>query len=162
MQAVACASVALPVPAHRWQAGHWQVSKSRGSSAPATAGCTGGARQSAAPAEGRRPFVLRQPASQTGVPVGRAWRSVEQYTLHVMDAQALDDRRREDARRKGPPEDLLELQVQAADAQPLEVELLVLEELRGDHAACARVVVVVVCARASAFVCVEWGRNDDS
>lgn len=53
----------------------------------------------------------------------------------MADAQALDHVRREYSRRKGSPEQLVELRIEAADAQPLEVELLVFEQLGGRYGA---------------------------
>lgn len=59
----------------------------------------------------------------------RTWRAVQQHAAHVPDAQSLHHGGREDAGGKGAAEDLLKLVVQAANAQLLEVELLVLEQL---------------------------------
>ena len=65
----------------------------------------------------------------------RAGRPVQQHALDMADAQALHHQGREHARRERAPEDGLELRVQAADAQALEVDLLVLEQLRRGAAA---------------------------
>jgi hypothetical protein len=54
--------------------------------------------------------------------------------LDVVDPQPLQHRGREHARRKRAPEDGLELGVQPADAQGLEVELALLEQGRGGDA----------------------------
>ena len=64
-------------------------------------------------------------------------RPVQQHALDVPDPEALDDRRRDRARRKRAAEDLLKLRVEAADAQLFEIELLVLEERRRGEAALA-------------------------
>ena len=48
---------------------------------------------------------------------------MQQDALHVVDAKALYNAWWQHARREGSPEDLLELQVQAPDAQLLKVEL---------------------------------------
>lgn len=60
---------------------------------------------------------------------------MQEDPLHVVDAKALHNRRRKHARGKRAAEDLLELLVQATNAQLLEIELLVLEQLRRYNAA---------------------------
>jgi hypothetical protein len=57
---------------------------------------------------------------------------MQENAFDMADAEALYDGGRENPRREGPPEDLLELRIQAPDPQLLEVELLVLEQL-GRH-----------------------------
>ncbi len=76
--------------------------------------------------------TIRRPVRRVGTGAGRP---VQQHALDVPDAQPLDDGRREHARRERAPEDGLELRVQAANAQALKVDLLVLEELRRGAAA---------------------------
>ena len=73
----------------------------------------------------------------------------------MLDAEPLEDGRREHAARERAPEDVLELRVEAADAQRLEGEGAALEQLVGREAllarhldrrlACARVHVCVCC-----------------
>eukprot|EP00732_Lithocolla_globosa_P002724 Lithocolla_globosa_v1_NODE_1889_length_2271_cov_14.911101.p2 type:complete len:318 gc:universal NODE_1889_length_2271_cov_14.911101:997-1950(+) len=55
--------------------------------------------------------------------LARPRRAKEQHALDVLDAQALHQLGREDAGRKGAPKDALELLVQPADAQVLELEV---------------------------------------
>lgn len=58
--------------------------------------------------------------------------------LDVVDAQALEDRRREDAARKRAAEDVFKLAVEAADAEGLKGERAALEQLVGRKALLAR------------------------
>ena len=70
----------------------------------------------------------------------------------MADAEALDHGRREHARRERAPEDGLKLRVQAADAQPLKVDLLVLEQLRRRAAALPSYCQAPACACCSTVV----------
>lgn len=62
-----------------------------------------------------------------------AGRAKQEHALHMADAQSLHHCRREHSRGKGASEDLVELPVQASNAQALEVELLGLEEPGSSH-----------------------------
>ena len=117
----------LPVPAGGRGGAGAGAGRGQGWAAPAALGHPASSRGRSC----RPPASLAAPAGSAPCSTTQRTRgAVQQHAAHVADAQPLHHSGREDARGKGAAEDLLKLVVQAADAQLLKVELLVLEELR--------------------------------